>query len=353
MITIENNITLSPYTSFNVGGPAEYFALAANAEEVVEALKCTLPDTPLHVLGYGSNCLISDKGLRGMTIVIRGGAITLEQNTLIADAGAWWDDVVSTAIEHNLWGLELMSEVPGSVGASTYINITAYGQSLGSRVAWVEVWDRETSEVKKIYKDELVWGYKSSLFQTEEGKNLIILRVAFQLSKTATETLTYQKALDVAEELSLDPEQLIDRRQIIIEARKRAGSLWHPEGGESKTVGSFFRNPVVPKEAVERIISFDESGKTAEQIRNMNKVHGGDEQRVSAAHVMLAAGFKRGQIFADGRVKLNEQNLLKIEALKNASAQDIYQTMKYIQRTVKDKLAVDLEPEAKLLGDFS
>ena len=83
----------------------------------------------------------------------------------------------------------------------------------------------------------------------------------------------------------------------------------------------------------------------------MNQVHGGDEQRVSAAHVMLASGFSRGQQW--GNVKLNDQNLLKIEALNGATAQEIYDVALHVQTTCKEKLGISLETEARILGDFS
>lgn len=348
---IQHTVELAPYTSFEVGGPAEQFALVGNADELIEALQYTTPDTQLWTIGYGSNTLISDQGLPGMTLCIRGGSITVDGTCIIADAGAWWDDVVVKAIEHNLWGIECMSEIPGSVGGSTYINITAYGQSLGQRTAWIDVWDRSTSEVKRLNGADLEWGYKSSLFQTEIGKQYIILRICLDLSTVRDDELTYQKAVDVADELGLSVNSLTDRRQIITEARRRAGSLWQPKSDDAHTVGSFFRNPTVPAEAVASIVAHDESGKTAEQIRAMNKSHGGDEQRVSAAHVMLAAGYQRGQSW--GHVKLNEQNLLKIEALDGATAQDIYDVAMEITTTVKEKLNITLQPEAKIIGDFS
>lgn len=350
-MNIQSNVILAPYTSFNVGGPAEHFSLASNADELIDCLKCTLPTTPLWLIGYGSNSLISDKGLPGMTICIRGGSVKAEGSVIIADAGAWWDDVVSCAISNHLWGIELLSQVPGSVGAALYINIAAYGQNIGERVLWVEVWDRATSTLRKIEQDELTWGYKSSIFQQPENSTLVITRAAFSLSDQPTTKLTYQKALDIAEETGQDIENLLARREIIIEARKRAGSLWNPQEQGNHTVGSFFRNPIVPKEIAERVMQYDESGKALAELKKMNQVHGGDEQRVSAAHVMLASGFSRGQQW--GNVKLNDQNLLKIEALNGATAQEIYDVALHVQTTCKEKLGISLETEARILGDFS
>lgn len=348
---IKNNVSLATYTSFGVGGPAQFFTQVSTADELIEALRCTTVDMPLHIIGYGSNSLISDKGLDGMTICVRGGAINVDGSTVIADAGAWWDDIVTTAIEHELWGIELLSEVPGSLGAALFINIAAYGQSIGESVTWVDIWDRRSDAVTRLTEKDLKWDYKTSLFQSDEAKNWVIIRACLSLSKEPTTTLSYQKALDIATEKSLDTNSLLDRRTIIIEARRQAGSLWHPNDNKNHTVGSFFRNPVVSNKQATYIMSFDESGKSTEEIRKMNKVHGGNEMRISAAHVMLAAGFKRNQRW--GNVKLNEHNLLKIEALPNATAQEIFDVATHIQRTCKEKLDVTLIAEARILGEFT
>lgn len=348
---IQQNISLQPYTSFGLGGHAQNFVEVHDTDELFSALEQTAI-APLWLLGYGSNTLISDNGLNGLVMCLRGGTISIEEDHVIADAGVWWDDVVQSAIKHELWGTELMSMIPGSVGAAAFINITAYGQSIGPLIEWVDVWDPAISSVRSISRQELEWGYKSSIFQQPENQQLVILRASLKLAREPTGDLSYQKALDVAKELGIDPSSLAGRRQIINEARKRAGSIWDPsEANQSKTVGSFFRNPVVTENVAEIVMNYDESGKTPAEIKNMNQVHGGDERRVSAAHVMLAAGFKRGQQW--GSVKLNDANLLKIEALPNATAQDVYDVAMHIQTECYNKLGIKLEPEARILGNFT
>ena len=350
-MNIKQGVNLGKNTSFQVGGNAENYALAKNTEEFIESLRCTLQDTKLWILGYGSNSLISDSGLPGMVIRVNDGNIKIEDDEITADAGAWWDDVVTKAIDNNLWGIELLSEIPGSVGAGLFINITAYGQSISKNVKWIKVWDRKAEDIKILEAKDLDWSYKSSIFQKPENRGLIILQACFKLSKTPTQEVTYQKVLDVADDLNLDLDTLDGRRNAIIECRRRAGSLWQPDDEKSAhTAGSFFRNPIVSKVQADKIIAYDESGKTRQEIQKMNKVHGGDELRVSAAHVMLAAGFKRGQSW--GKVKLNDNNLLKIEALNGATAQDIYDVALHIQKMCVDKLGVKLEPEVAILGEF-
>ena len=348
---IKHNVSLAPYTSFNVGGPAENFVLAQNTEELLEVIRNTAIH-PIWLLGYGSNTLISDSGLPGLTIVLRGGAIVVDDTNIIADAGVWWDDVVRTAIDNNLWGIELLSQVPGSFGAAIFINITAYGQSVGPLLNWVEVWDPTTQAVRRIEKSTMSWDYKASIFQQTLNQQLIILRASIALSAKKTDELEYQKALDVAQELNLNSSDLRSRREIIIEARKRAGSLWSPNSKDAaKTVGSFFRNPLVSEQQADMVMNFDESGKTRSEILRMNTVHGGNHKRVSAAHVMLAAGFHRGQTW--NHVKLNDHNLLKIEALEGATAQELYNVAQKIKTDCQEKLGIALEPEARILGEFA
>jgi len=346
---IQKNVVLAPYTSFGVGGMVENFAEAHNTEQLIHILKTTYI-RPINLIGYGSNTLISDSKLPGLVVCVKGGDMTFDNTGVTVDAGVWWDDVVRESIENNLWGIELMSEIPGSVGAGIFINITAYGQTIGPVIDWVDVWNCATSQIIRIEKKDLSWGYKQSIFQKPENRELIILRAHLSLSLIMTEKLEYQKAIDAAKELGLSVDSLQDRRVIIVEARRKAGSLWHPGVNEPKTAGSFFRNPIVSENLANEIMTYDETGKTAEQIRTMNLVHGGDTKRVSAAHVMLASGFSRGQRW--GNVKLNDNNLLKIEALPDASAQEIYDVAMQIQKTCFEKLGLNLEPEARILGNF-
>ena len=347
---IRTNVRLAAYTSFGVGGVAENLFEPSNTEALVDFLQNNKIE-PIWLLGYGSNTLISDKGLPGLTILLKGGTIEVEDSLVIADAGVWWDDVVQTAIDNDLWGIENLSEVPGSVGAAIFINIAAYGQSIGPVVEWVEVWNSDKQQIVRIQKNELRWSYKESIFQDEKMKHAIILRAALRLTRNSPSKLEYQKAIDVAEELSLDAYNINDRRKIIIEARRRAGSLWKPGDTSTHTAGSFFKNKSVDAQLAEKIIRFDESGKTADQIKKMNQTHAGDSRKVSAAHILLAAGFHRGQRWDN--VKLHDDNLLKIEALEGASAQNIYDAMKHIQETVMNELGIKLEAEVRLLGDFS
>lgn len=345
-----HNQPLAPYTSLNVGGSGAIVAFPIFESDVVELIKAS--GYHFTILGYGCNALISDHGLPGTTIIWRRGGITINGTRLDVGAGVWWDDVVKTAIDHQLWGLELMSEIPSSVGGAVYGNIAAYGQQVSDTLESIRVFNQHSGNIEEINiedTDKLAFSYRSSSLQFNEP--YVVLGATFRLSPTPLHELKYDAALAVGEELNLDHRTLEHCREIIIETRRRTGSIYHPdEPTDIHSAGSFFKNPMVSVEQAKELAGFDESGKTLERIINQSVVHGGNAQRASAAHVLLAAGFHRGQRW--GHVELHPSHVLKLATLEGATAQEVYDVTQEIIRNVKDKLGIDLEPEVKFLGEF-
>ncbi len=340
------NISLAQFTSLNVGGNAEDLLLPDNYDE----FKTVLQDNPrANILGYGCNVLISDSGLPGPTIMLRKGSVAIENNTAIADAGVWWDDLVKTSIDHDLWSLELMSEVPSSVGGAVYGNIACYGQQVSDTLDWVELFDRRNNTIYKLSAKDIVMSYRASMFQ--QHPELVILRAAFKLSPLPKQDLTYDSALAIGQELNIHPDTLTNRRAIIVETRRRAGSIYHyDDPNVEHSAGSFFKNPLVSTEQAIELAKFDETGKTLERVQHQSQVHGGDSHRASAAHVLLAAGFKRGQKW--GPVQLHDNHVLKIVTHQGATASQVYDVVQEILSTVREKLDIQLEPEVKFIGNF-
>lgn len=339
--------SLAPYTSLKVGGPAETLYIVNSTDELVALLGQV--KAPVRVLGYGCNVLVSDQELGGTTIVLRSSHITVDGTSVVADAGVWWDDLVQTAIRHSLWGLELMSEIPSSVGGAIYGNIAAYGQQTSDTLRWIEVYDLTTGVVERHAVEEFSFSYRASSLQ--QHPELVILRAGFELSETPLHELRYDSALVIAEELGLDHTTLEHCREIIIETRRRAGSIYHPDDPNAeRSAGSFFKNPMVSTEQARELAAFDETGKTLERIEEQSRIHGGDSHRASAAHVLLAAGFKRGQSW--GKVALHDNHVLKIVTHEGATATEVYDVVQEILATVKEKLDIELEPEVKFIGQF-
>ena len=351
-MNITEHAKLAPYTSFECGGETDQLVIIENYADT-QNLAAFTTNQQIWMLGYGCNVLVSDQGLPGTSLLFRGGDITISENTLIADAGVWWDDLVVYAIDSQLFGLELMSGIPGGVAAAVVGNIAAYGQAVADILSWIEVFDTNTMTTQRLSPEQLEFGYRYSNLQTDANRHFIVLRAAFTLSHAITHEFKYQTAMDVAERMGHDTSSLEGRRQSILGARELAGSLWdyRESNHANKTAGSFFRNPQVSAHQAEQIIQFDETGKSADLIKKMNTVHGGDSLRVSAAHVLLAAGFTRGQTWGD--VRLHPQHVLKIENTGNATAQEIYNVAQEIIRTTQEKLGITLVPEVRFLGDFT
>lgn len=347
---IEKNFPLAEMTSFRVGGLAEKLVTLDSTENLYHFIKSNNLVKPIWVLGSGTNVLVSDKGLPGTTLVIKSGSIKKNGNQLTAAAGVWWDDLVRYSIKEKLWGLELMSGIPGGVGAAVVGNIAAYGQSVDQTLKSIEVIDLTAPQLapRMVPAKELDLKYRYSKFQTKSFANLLITKANFELSQVKTVALEYSSALKVAEELGGNLEKLNDRREIILEARRRAGSLIESEGHH--TAGSFFKNPLVSENQMEKLLEHDEWGVSKQHLKQQQKIHGGSVSRISASLVLLAAGFKRGQNW--GPVRLHPDHVLKIENTGGAKARQIYDVAQEIIRTVKDKLDITLEPEVRFIGDF-
>jgi UDP-N-acetylmuramate dehydrogenase len=347
------HVNLARYTSFGTGGPAETFIRVEKTTELFEVLSNA--KHPVWVLGSGTNVLVSDKGLPGTTIHLETRDVSIAHDDgltiAVADAGIEWDILVQKSIAENKWGLERMSGVPGTVGAAVVGNIAAYGQAVADSLLWVEALDLKNPQAgtTRLPAEVLGLKYRFSDFQTERYENFIIINAAFALSDEP-EALEYASALKAAHALNLDPDDLKQRREIILEARRRIGSLLDDTTKHLKTAGSFFRNPLVKPEQAEQVMQYEERGINYAQIKKQNLMHGGSETRVSAAHVLLAAGFHRGQSW--GPVRLHPDHILKIENTGNATSQQIYDVAQEIIQTVKSKLGITLEPEVRFLGEF-
>ncbi len=341
---------LSDFTSFGVGGPAEKLVQVDTSAEFLLALQACYSEkeTPW-IIGSGTNSVISDKGLPGTTIISTHPLdITKDEDLLIVSAGSSWDEFVQYCVAKSLWGIELLSGIPGTTGAAAVINIAAYGQCVADSLVWVEVFDIKSGKVLMLYNQQLEYSYKSSALT--RNTHFIVLRAAFCLKKSVTADLKYESAIKIAEEMHYNVAALNDRRKLIIEARRRAQSLYYPNSSYARSAGSFFRNPMVHPEQISQLAQYDE-WRTSKAAIAQNIVHGGSARRMSASLVLLAAGFKRGQRW--GAVGLNKDHVLKVENLGGASAADIYEVSNLIIKTVKEKLDIEIVPEVSFLGDFS
>lgn len=351
MIELKNE-PLHKYTSLKTGGPARTLIKLEPGDELKNIVLDSLDRGMVWVLGYGTNSLVSDEGLPGTVILDRSDRIELlDETTIKAESGVNWDDFVQFAVENNLWGIEFASGIPGGMGAAIVGNIAAYGHKVSDTFVEATILDPADRTIKIWKNEDLGFTYRSSTLKSEASQHLIILDTTFRFSKNPRNELEYRSAQAVAEDMGLLPDSLKNRRKIIMETRKRAGSLLSTSQTGPWTAGSFFKNPLVDSSQLDNIIAYEEHGVSNQQIRLQNQLHSGDKTRVSAAHVLLAAGFRRGQTW--GNVRLHKDHVLKIENIGEASAQEIHDVVHHILQTVKEKLDIDLEPEVQFIGNFT
>lgn len=344
-----SNVALASLTSLHAGGKAKNLIELEPDDNLADVIAGA--SKPLWVLGYGTNILVSDKGLPGTVILNQAGQIEfLGGGKVRADSGANWDELVQIAIENNLWGLEFTSGIPGGVGAAVAGNIAAYGHRVEDSFIEATILNIKDGAVSVWPKDKLGFGYRRSALQSPGNENLVVLDATFSLSPQRRGELEYESTLKVADEMGLEPDSLANRRKIILETRHRAGSLLQDTTVGPWTAGSFFKNPMISEAEVQKIIDHEETNTTREMLLRQNVIHGGNKARVSAAHVLLAAGFQRGQTWE--QVRLHPNHILKIENLGKATASDIYKVVQLIVNTVKEKLDIDLEPEVRFIGEF-
>lgn len=348
---ISQDVPLASYTSLKAGGKAARLVTLEEGESLKDAIDHVLGDGQVWVLGYGTNCLVSDKGLPGTVILNQTGRLEyIAPDRYRADSGVNWDNLVQAAIAKGLWGMEFMSGIPGGVGAAICGDIAAYGHKVADIFVEASLLDTRDNSITTWHKQDMGFDYRSSALQRPENSHLVVLDATFQLSQQPTGELEYRSALKTAEDMGIKPDTLTNRRAIIMETRQRAGSLLQDTAKGPWTAGSFFKNPVVNTGQVDAIIAHEEAGLTREQVLRQNLIHTGGQARVSAAHVLLSAGFHRGQIW--GNVRLHADHILKIENLGEATAQEIYDVVQNILQTVKEKLGITLEPEVRFLGEF-
>lgn len=249
---IEKNISLKDLTTFKVGGNADYFCKVSSIDELKETVLFAKDNNlEIFVLGGGSNVLISDNGFRGFVIKIEIKGILFQDDKIIADAGENWDDVVKLSVKNNLYGIENMSYIPGTVGGGVVGNIGAYGSVIKDVVEYVEVFDVKKLKIFILNKNECEFDYRNSVFK--KNKNYIITKVCLKLSKDKKPNLSYG---DVKKYFNYRMPKIEEIRVAIREIRNKK----FPDLNKYGNAGSFFKNPIINGEKIYLAKILDEMG---------------------------------------------------------------------------------------------
>lgn len=247
----QRNVPLAPYTTLRVGGLAEYFVSVESLAQLRSACGSARErEIPVTVLGGGSNVLISDHGLPGLVIqiAIEGVQTTVNGDTVRVRAGAGvnFDAVVAQTVAHGWWGLENLSAIPGTVGATPVQNVGAYGVEVAQVIESVVVYHYSSDTSIALSAEELEFSYRHSVFKTPHAHDWIITEVNFLLSTEPSPQLNYAD-LSLLRELPTVTPQLVREHVRAVRAKK------FPDWQRVGTAGSFFKNPIIEQEHYKRL----------------------------------------------------------------------------------------------------
>jgi UDP-N-acetylmuramate dehydrogenase len=345
---IQENIALAPLTTLRVGGSARYFVRAESTEDVEAAVSFAEERSlPLFVLGGGSNVLISDNGWPGLVLQIGISGIdhTHERQTirLIVGAGEDWDPLVAFCVTRHLAGVECLSGIPGSVGATPVQNVGAYGQEVSQIIASLSVFDLASKQIRELDASDCEFSYRGSLFNTRERGRYIILRVTYELQAGGAPRLSYADLRKYFAGRSESP-TLSDVRKAVLEIRASKGMLITTDGPDNRSAGSFFKNPVLTATQFQEL----EQKAGEHNLKLPSYPAPSQQKKVSAAWLVENSGFAKGYI--KGHAGISSMHALALVNRGDASAAEILALRDEIQQRVEQKWGVRLEPEPVLVG---
>ena len=342
---VEENVPLAPLTTIGIGGPARFFYRAGNVDEVLEALEWARQrDQPVFFLGGGSNLLISDDGFPGLVIHLDLRGITVASETagyvmVKVAAGEPWDRFVKFAVRREWAGIECLSGIPGSTGATPIQNVGAYGQDVSETVARVEALDRTTRRVNWLTNEECRFGYRSSLFKNIERERYVVLSVTFRLRVGGQAAVKYPELKKYIDERGISLDDLAGVREAVIAIRKRKGMVLDKRDPDTRSDGSFFMNPV---------LTADQYAAFAARAAEAPHFPYGDDVKLSAAWLIEHAGFQKG--FTHGNVGLSTKHTLAIVNRGRGTAAEVVELVRMIQEKVREQFGVELHPEPNFIG---
>lgn len=334
-VSILHNQPLSNYTTLHIGGVADYVAEVTTVVELRDAMRFALEQSasrPL-VLGGGSNVLCSDDGYRGLVIInkITGYEIVSQDDECVCvkvGAGEVFDKIIEQTIADGYWGLENLSAIPGSVGATPIQNVGAYCVEIAERVVEVCAINTRTLEEKVFTATECEFGYRDSFFKTEEGKQWCVVSVIYRLHTTPHMNLSYKDLQPLQESARITQS---DIRAHVIAVRSRKFPDWRVVG----TAGSFFKNPIISKELFTELV-LQYPGLPGFDVDE-------DRIKISLGWVLDKVCNLRG--YREDSVRLYEEQALVLVAEQGATAQNVNHFAEHISKKVFEKTGISIERE--------
>lgn len=334
------NHSLKPYNTFGIEAKARFFAEITEVGTMIEILRNKNADCPLLVLGGGSNLLFI-QDFPGLVLHLNLKGLTEhflndDYVEVTAAAGENWDEFVRFCVEKNYGGLENLSLIPGNTGTCPVQNIGAYGVEIKDHFLRCEVLDLQDFSIKTLNCEDCQFGYRDSIFKGEAKGRYIILKVTFLLKRRNNRlSLGYGDIARKLEDRGLITPTIADVRQAVVEIRQSK----LPDPKVTGNAGSFFKNPVVPSDVLEKI---QESHPLVPYYAQENGV------KIPAGWLIEKAGWKGRQI---GNVASSStQALVLINATGQATGQEVFDFSQRIIDDIQQKFGITLEREVNVIG---
>lgn len=344
----QRDVQLSPLTTFRLGGKARYFIEATSDDDVSRALtwaeEAHVRD--VYFLGGGSNVVIADSGTSGLVVRMSQRGIQIDDRGTFANvrvaAGESFDDLVRFLVDRELVGLECLSGIPGTVGATPIQNVGAYGQEVAQCISQVVAFDRETRTQQVIRQDACQFAYRDSLFKSKAPDRYVILSVEFHLRRGEPAALRNRELTDLLARQGIERPTLRQIRSGVLELRASKSMLARPDDPNARSAGSFFVNPIVSREEAEHV----------QQVAGPNVVPRwdmpGDRVKLAAAWLIEHSNLPKG--FRLGPVGLSPHHCLVVVAHDCCEAADVVALSHHIRLSVRDRFGVELTPEPRFWG---
>jgi UDP-N-acetylmuramate dehydrogenase len=339
--SVEEAVPLAPLTTLRIGPVARRLITCDTTQNVIDVVRALGPEDDSLVLAGGSNVVLNDELTDLSVIHLANTEINVVGNRVRAEAGAVWDDVVVTSLAHGLGGLECLSGIPGSAGATPVQNVGAYGAEVADTIARVRLLDRRTGEDRWVSPEEMRFGYRTSVLK--HSQHAIVLEVEFELDLGGRSApLRYR---ELAAALDADPGDRVDPlevREAVLALRSGKGMVLDEDDHDTWSVGSFFTNPVVSAEDFERVRSSVD--------RPVPSYPAPDGVKLAAGWLVENAGFGKGYPGEGAPARLSTKHALALTNRGGATTADVIRLARTVRDGVRTTFGIELTPEPALIG---
>jgi len=344
-LDIERDVSLAPLTSLELGGPAKYFVRAADEATLVDALRWAANEAvPSAILAGGSNLIVPDEGYEGLVIQMAIAELDFRRGGIVsAGAGVAWEKVVEGAVARGWAGVECLSGIPGSTGATPIQNVGAYGVEVAEVIARVRVLRRDTLVFDELAPEDCGFGYRDSLFKRDPDR-FVVAAVEFALRPNGPGTVRYAEL-----QKNLVPgAKLAEIRRTVRALRRQKSMLIEPDDPNRRSAGSFFLNPIVTLADAERLVEQAIKEKLVSAVDEVPRYPTeGAQVKLAAGWLIEHAGVAKGT--RRGAIGISSKHALALVHHGGGTTAELLAFADEIRARVLDRFGVTLEREPRLL----